>query len=141
MDKEYLRIDYFFSYWIVIWFIIYYFTIKTNIVPEKPKKYIQKNLNPEFALYVALFENLCIFVYLLFHKPTITTVVKYIFVIIFLKVVPLYLLKNEKMVLPQDVFPVSILFILYNVYLSFLDKSLFFIYNKSAHYVTFSLNK
>jgi len=133
--NEFIRIDYFFSYWIVIWFIIYYFIINTNIVNSKITKYIQTNFNPKFALYIALFENLCIFIYLFFHKPTITLIIKYFFMMVVLKVVPLYLLEKEKINLPQDVIPVSALFILYNIYLAFLEKSSYTIYKTSAPYI------
>lgn len=133
--EEYLRIDYFFSYWIVIWFIIYYFIIKTNVLDLKSKSNIQKNFNPKFALYIALFENICIFIYLLFHKPTVILMLKYITMMVVLKIVPLYLLQEEKIVLPKDILPVSALFIIYNVYLTFLQTSLYSIYKSSAQYI------
>ena len=81
MKNEYLRMDYFFSYWIFIWFILYYLVIKSNIVDSKTKQNIQTKVNPKFALYVALFENLCIFIYLLFHKPTMNIIIKYVMII------------------------------------------------------------
>ena len=133
--EEYLRMDYFFSYWIVIWFILYYFITKTNIIHTKTKTTIRNNFNPKFALYIALFENICIFIYLLFHKPTISLMVKYILMMIVLKVIPLYLLQEEKIVLPNDLLPVSGLFVIYNVYLRFLQTSLYTIYKSSAHYL------
>jgi len=143
METEYLRIDYFFSYWIVIWFIIYYFIIKTHFLSynKNNKKFIQKWFNPKFALYVALFENLCIFIYLLFHKPSITLLIKYILMMVVLKVIPLYLLQEEEIKLPTDLLPVSVLFIVYNIYLSLLETSLYTIYKSSAYYIINGSNK
>lgn len=135
MTSEYLRIDYFFSYWIVIWFIIYYFLLNTYLINPEYKNYIKKNLNPKLALFIALIQNLCIFVLLLFYKPTIVIIVKYILMILVLKIIPLYLLLNEKIIIPQDFFPVTVLFILYNVYLIFLQTSLYAIYMSSSQYI------
>lgn len=132
---EYLRIDFFFSYWIVIWFLIYYFIIKTNLIQDKEKKYFKTNFNPKFALYVALFENLCVFIYLLLHKLNIEIIIKYIIMMLVLKVVPLYLLKEEKIDLPKDLVPVSGLFVIYNFYLAFLKISLYTIYKSTGQYL------
>jgi hypothetical protein len=139
--EEYLRMDYFFSYWIVIWFIIYYFIIKTNIINTKTKTTIRNNFNPKFALYIALFENLCIFIYLLFHKPTLSLITKYILMMVVLKVIPLYLLQEEAIILPKDLLPVSVLFVFYNIYLTFIQTSLYSIYKSSAHYLIKGSNK
>lgn len=132
---EYLRIDYFFSYWIFTWFLIYYIIIKTNIVNTESKTNIKTNFNPKMALYIALFENLCIFIYLLFHNPTIQHMLKYILMMFIFKVVPLYLLQEEKIVLPKDLFPISGLFVIYNVYLTTIQTSLYTIYKSSVHYL------
>jgi hypothetical protein len=135
--KEYLRIDYFFSYWIILWFIIYYFIVKINIFQTNSKNIsiIQKNYNPKLALYIALFENLFMFIYLLFHNPTITTIIKFIIMMIVLKVIPLYLLQEEKIILPEDLLPVFVLFIIYNKYLESINKSLYSIYKSSAQHI------
>jgi hypothetical protein len=122
--EDYLRIDYFFSYWIMVWFIIYYFIIKTNIIRSITKENVKNNFNPKFALYIALFENLCIFIYLLFHKPNVQIICKYMLMIIIFKVIPLYLLQDEKIVLPKDLLPVSGLFVVYNIYLTYLETSI-----------------
>jgi hypothetical protein len=135
MTSEYLRIDYFFSYWIVIWFIIYYILVHTNIINPEYKNYIKKYFNPKLALLIALFENLCILILLLLYKPTIIIVVKYIFMILVLKIIPLYLLQTENINIPHDFFPVAILFILYNVYLTVLQTSLYSIYMSSSQYI------
>ena len=132
---EYLRMDYIFSYWIMIWFLIYYFIVKTNLIDSKSKINIQTNFNPKFALYVALFENLCFFIYLLFHKPTNEIIIKYVIMMVVLKVIPLYLLQEEKIVLPKDLIPVSGLFVIYNFYLAFLKTSLYVIYKSSGEYI------
>jgi hypothetical protein len=122
--EEYLRIDYFFSYWIVVWFIIYYFIIKTNIIQSNTKTNIKNNFNPK----------LCVFIYLLFNKPTTDIIIKYVIMILVLKVIPLYLLQEEKIVLPKDLVPVSGLFIIYNVYIVSLNRSFYTIYTSAVKY-------
>lgn len=139
--KEYLRMDYFFSYWILLWFLIYYFIIKTNLIDSKSKSNIQTNFNPKFALYIALFENLCVFIYLLFHKPTIDIIIKYVIMMVVLKVIPLYLLEEEKIDLPKDLVSVSGLFVIYNFYLASLKTSLYTIYKSSREYIMKGSNK
>lgn len=139
--EEYLRIDYFFSYWIVVWFIIYYFITKTNIIESNTKINIKNNFNPKFALYVALFENLCVVIYLLFHKPKTEIIIKYVLMILLINVVPIYLLQEEKIVLPKDLVPVSGLFVIYNIYVAFLKKSLYTIYKSSLQYHLKGINK
>ena len=132
---EYLRIDYFFSYWIFTWFLIYYIIIKTNIVNTESKTNIKTKFNPKMALYIALFENICILTYMLFHNPTIQHMLKYILMMFIFKVTPLYLLQEDKIVLPKDLFTVFSLFLIYNVYLIFLQKSAYDIYIKSTDYL------
>jgi hypothetical protein len=60
---------------------------------------------------------------------------------VFLKVIPLYLLQKEPIILPKDLLPVSGLFVFYNVYLTFLQTSLYSIYKSSAHYLINGSNK
>lgn len=131
MQSLNLRFDFFFSYWIFIWAILYYFITRTQFVNSKTKEYIQINVNPKFALYIALFENICTLIYLLFHTLTTTLIIKYLFMIFALKIIPLYLLQEEKIHLPKDLLSVSSLFVVYNVYLTFFQTSLYAIYNSS----------
>ena len=49
-----MRIDYFFSYWIFAWYILYVFSIV---------KY-----NPKFALTIGLIENIIKLFFMLYHK-------------------------------------------------------------------------
>lgn len=134
-DNKYLRIDHFFSYWIVIWFFIYLFLMKTNIINEDSKKYLKNNLNPKFAIYIALIENICILLYLIIEKSSILTIIKYTVMISIFKIIPLYILQNEKIKLPQDLIPVSVLFIIYNIYLASKKTSFYDINNVSIHHI------
>lgn len=131
MQSLNLRFDFFFSYWIFIWVTLYYFITRTHFVNSKTKEYIQINVNPKLALYVAVFENICTLIYLLFHRVTTSLIIKYIFMILVFKIVPLYLLKDEKIHLPQDLLSVSTLFVVYNVYLALFQTSLYAIYKSS----------
>lgn len=132
-ENKYLGIDHFFSYWIVIWFFIYLFLIKTNLINEESKKYLKNNLNPKFAIYIALIENICILLYLIIEKSSISTIIKYTVMISIFKIIPLYILQREQIKLPQDLIPVSLLFIIYNVYLTSKKTSFYDINDVSVH--------
>jgi len=111
------------------------------IVNHDIKKYITGNLNPKFAIYIALFENIIFFVYLFIHKSNISTLIKYGIMIIFVKVIPLFALQNEKIKLPHDLISFSILFIVYILYLILIKKTLYGIYKTSAKYLINNENK
>jgi len=131
--NKYLRIDNFFSYWIVIWFIIYLFLVKTNLINEEFKKYLKNNLNPKFAIYIALIENIFILLYLIIEKSSISTIIKYTVMISIFKIIPLFILQSEQIKLPQDLIPVSILFVIYNIYLASKKTSFYDINDVSIH--------
>ena len=59
-DKEkpkVIRLDFIFSYWIFLWYILYFFTIV---------KY-----SPKFILYVAMIDNVLLFSMLIYKKSSI----------------------------------------------------------------------
>ena len=61
-DNRILRFDLIFSYWLLLWFIIYYFyNSKTSNIAIIIKKYF----NPQLGLIIGLFENFLMFLLLI----------------------------------------------------------------------------
>jgi hypothetical protein len=106
---NYISVDYLFSYWIFAWFILFILCIKSTFV----KTYF----NPRFALLIALFANILIFIYFLFHNATIPVLLKYILVIILFKIIPLFLLRKEKVRWFNEISIAVIIFIIYCMYI------------------------
>lgn len=127
IDKQgYIRFDFLFSYWIIIWFLVYYFMDpKTTI-----GKQIQIYGNPKFAFCIAVLVNTITLLWIVMVSSW-TTVLKYTCMILVIKVWPLYLIWNKPMRLPNDVFVFTGLFVLYNIYLYLNDESLMSIYKRT----------
>lgn len=114
---KYITADYLFSYWIFAWFIIFILFIKTKIVNNKQKEFIKTYFNPRFALIIALFENIALFIYFVFHNAKNYILFKYIFMIFFFKIIPFILLRKEKVRWCNEISITIVIFILYCVYL------------------------
>ena len=106
---NYISVDYLFSYWIFAWFILFILCIKST--------FVKTHFNPRFALLIALFANILIFIYFLFHNATIQVLLKYILVIILFKIIPLFLLRKEKVRWFNEIRIAVIIFIIYCMYI------------------------
>jgi len=143
-----MRFGYFFSYWIVSWFVIYYLIVKTNffinnkpVISTENKQYISENFNPKFALYIALLENIGIFLWLFVNKANLSVLVKYMIMIIIFKAIPLFVLKHDIIKMSYDLIPVSGLFIIYMIYLDVYNQTVYKIYKTSNEYLVKGENK
>jgi hypothetical protein len=93
------RFDFVFSYWIFAWYILYI----CNIV-----KY-----NPKWALTIGLVENIGILFLMFFYKHSIINIFLFCFINFFIKVLPLWSLRNTK----YDITGIYSLIILFFIYL------------------------
>jgi hypothetical protein len=89
------RPDLFFSYWIFLWFLFYFFHWTTY--------------NPTFALIVAILEN-CIMVSFM-YKTKIHTVVLFIIAMIVFKIIPLFSINRSIHI--RDIVAMILLFFIY----------------------------
>ena len=107
------RLDYVLSNWIFIWFIIYY--IKIINIPS-----------PKFALIIALLLNIPVIVMTIYKNRhnDLKKVYPFILFIIFTKLIPLILLKNEKINI-IDIISFGILFGLNIMYVIFHTKNIY----------------
>lgn len=103
-----IRPDFIFSYWIFAWFLLYFF---------KVTKY-----NPKYLLLLGVFENLMTIILGLYYKTSIMYIVYFIFIIIIMKIIPLYLSWNNKnnfTSLRSDLTASICVFVLYSFWLYF----------------------
>jgi len=135
-----IRADFIFSYWILLWFIIYYIRIHFSRKRKTIENFIKYG-NPLFAFYCAFFENLCVLIYLFVKDANWYILIKYIFNIFVLKIIPIYLLQSYKMNLPNDFYMTSALGIIYLIYLSFFGETFWNIYGKIGESILLDKNE
>lgn len=96
-----LRIDYIFSYWIFIWYLLY-INQSTNI-------------NPKFALICGLIQNIIIIKLMIFYKTKHNIVINFIIMCILIKVIPLYTIRYTAINKSDIIFMIQ-LFIYYLIW-------------------------
>ena len=97
-----LRADLVFSYWIYVWFILYFFHIT--------------NFSPKFVLILGLVDNIIMLILMLYFGSSGKTIFLFIIINTIIKVVPLYYLKNQNIKL-KDIYFTCILFIIFIIWL------------------------
>lgn len=118
-----IRIDLIFSYWVLLWFILYVF----KLVPY----------NPLFWLWVALIENFLNIGLFIYYKR-FEFLWAFIAVIFIIKVLPIWYLRNTPIRINDMIFGL-ILFIVYYCWLIYNNSSLHKLYN--ATYDSIKNNK
>jgi len=96
------RFDFVFSYWIFAWFLLYWF------------KWI--DFSPKLALLLGVMENLVLFVFIILRKSWIF-VFSFVVINLLIKILPLYLLRKEKINIHRDL---SILIFIFFLYVSWI---------------------
>jgi hypothetical protein len=124
-----LRVDFLFSYWLVGWFLLYYFTPYNALGPISV--FIRKHLNPKLAFYLATLENILTFGTLVYYGSDVWTLFKYISMMLLLKVLPLYLLMDYTIQWLHDTAILFGIFVLYNIYLAFNETNIYEIYKRT----------
>lgn len=104
-----LRTDLVFSYWIYVWFIIYVF---------KFVKY-----SPKFALFIGLLDNIIMLILMILFGSSMKTLFFFIFINTVIKILPLYYLRKERIVL-NDVYFTCGLFFVFVIWLHINEQSL-----------------
>lgn len=96
------RFDYVFSYWIFAWFLFYYFGFTSY--------------NPKIALIIGLIENIGILALMIYFKNSFIYIFLFCLINFFIKVLPIWLLRNTKYDL-KDVYALVALFLIYVLWL------------------------
>lgn len=101
---EYISTVYVFSYWIFVWFIVYYlatFLLQIRSVP-----------NPKLALIIAEVQNIALIAYFIMKDVPTRNIFVFVFINIFIKIIPIYLLRNVK-IHESDILWIFLLYIAY----------------------------
>jgi len=106
---EALRIDLVFSYWVYIWFILYIFHFTTY--------------SPKFALIFGVIDNFVMLIFMLYFRSKIKTIILFIVINTFIKVFPLYYLRNQNIQM-KDIYFTCGLFLAFIVWLHINKQSL-----------------
>jgi hypothetical protein len=116
MHKE-LRLDFVFSIWIFIWFILYIF----NVVPY----------NPTFALFIAVVFISISMIYFFIKEVHYSHIDRFIALGVLQKFLPLfYLAYNNKLdITVKDVIFTIIVFITYNAYILLNNSNIVIVYD------------
>jgi hypothetical protein len=131
------RPDLLFSYWVLLWFFIYYFSEKNTPFGQ----IIHKWFNPTFALCFALSENVVTFFYILFVNPAPEIIVNYLIMMCVLKIFPLYLLRNVLVIRwPTDITIFLGTFFVYIGYLYSNNMTVMNVYRRTITSITMGQN-
>ena len=104
-----LRVDLVFSYWVYIWFILYEFNFT--------------DYSPKFPLILGLIDNLIMLILMLLYSTSRRTIFYFIIINIFIKVLPLYYLRNKPIKL-NDIYFTFGLLLLFVFWLHINEQSL-----------------
>ncbi len=104
-----LRFDLVFSYWIYLWYILYALHATSY--------------SPKFPLLLGLFDNIIMFILMIIYGTSSRTIIYFIIINTFIKVVPLYYLRNEKISI-IDIYLTICLFLLFIIWLYINNQSL-----------------
>jgi hypothetical protein len=119
-----------FSYWIFAWFLVYY--IIQNISNPNDFIFIKTKLNPKLSLILALIENIFLFIFLLIQNTKTYILLTFIITTFLFKIIPIYLLYDLTIQLPNDIITFIVLFAIYNIYLFMWKTSVIEITKKTA---------
>jgi len=129
-----ITIDMLFSYWILIWFVVYIFL-------ETQNTWIRKHLNPLLAFYFGLVENIISCIQLLVYGAMYSAI-QFSVIIIVLKMIPIYLLRKHPIDWSNDLFVLLFLFALYNLYLMVIKKTnIWTIYHETTKSISNNENR
>lgn len=101
-NKKVERFDLIFSYWILMWFVLYALGLPL--------------CSPKFALIIGILANMLMFSYLFYKNISRTKLIYFILINTFIKALPLIYLRDENIKL-VDVYFTIILFLIFVVWL------------------------
>jgi len=106
-----IRVDFIFSYWIVVWYILYVLSVT---------KY-----NPKFALIIGLLDNLAMLLVLWFFSTT-ENMIYFVIVNFLIKFIPYYTIRNTR-IYTKDIYA---FFVLFGIYILWIGANMWIYGNK-----------
>lgn len=104
-----MRIDLVFSYWIFAWYLFY----KARLL----------SYNPKFIIIAGIIENSFLLLYMIIHGSNMHTIGWFIFINTFIKVIPFYTVRNERIQV-RDIWFSGLVFGMYAVWIALNRQSL-----------------
>jgi Ca2+/H+ antiporter len=136
VDKDgMIRPDFLFSYWIIVWFLLYYFLEKVQKISLKNNPitiWIYQNMNPMFALIIGSISSIFTFIYMITVQSDGILLLQYMSMVVLTKFLPIYLLRHSYIDWKQSIFSFIILFIIYLFYLYWNGETLYSIYERTV---------
>jgi hypothetical protein len=133
-EKGIIRPDFLFSDWMFMWAMIY---LIANMYSSKSKlhKYIVDYANPLIIFIVALIENGYLLGLIIFQKKNWVLATKFIIMLLFTKIIPIYLLYKKPINIISNILIFCIIFLIYNLHLYINNTNVYKIYENTNMYV------
>jgi hypothetical protein len=97
-----MRVDFVFSYWIFVWYLLYEFCVTTY--------------NPKIALVLGIIHNTIMLLFMFYYKNDWVHIFTFFFINFFIKVVPLWTLQHDAYQW-KDFYALVVYFMIYIVWL------------------------
>jgi len=122
--------DHQFSYWVVIWFLIYY---NIGVFHNSFVTIVKRYGSPLLPLSIALLFNIFELIYFMNIKLDLLLFIKYSIMMTILKITPIYLLirKGEQIHWMNDPIVFALIFSFYLFYLNLYNETIFTVYKKT----------
>jgi len=117
MNNKYLRFDFYLSYWLLCWAILY--ILSSWLYRKKDSLYIHffiQNCNPFIIFVIALIINMYIAI-MIFVKVKPTILFLFLLLIIVIKIIPIYILYKEPIRIIPNIVTIIIFVSIYELYL------------------------
>jgi uncharacterized membrane protein len=98
-----IRIDLVFSYWIFAWFLLHYFKFTSY--------------SPKFLIIIGIIHNSAMLLNMILRGTKIISILSFITINIFIKILPLYYLRNEPIKI-DDIYVTGFVYLLFVVWLN-----------------------
>jgi hypothetical protein len=121
-----LRIDLVFSYWIFFWYILYAFNVT---------KY-----SPKIVIGLGIIENFIMLLLMFYYKTKKDTIIKFIIINFFIKIVPFYMILNDKIKI-TDIYATIFLFIIYSLWVYLNGETIIEYHNKIFESLIYNKNE
>jgi len=132
-----------FSYWIFAWFLVYFFldAVASRIGKASYTKWMHDNLNPIIALVIAFLVNMSSFFYMVYLNVGGIILLKYLTMVFFVKVIPIYCIRNYPVRLFENLLAILILLIIYLIYLYTQEETVSSVYTRAFNATKVGSNK
>lgn len=121
-----LRIDLVFSYWMFFWYILYAF---------KFTKY-----SPKFIIGLGIIENFIMLLLMFYYKTKSITIIYFIIINFFIKIVPFYMMLNEKIKI-SDIYATIVIFLIYSLWVYLNGETVIEYHNKIFDSLIYNKNE